>query len=287
MGKYLPATAVLGLAAGACYTAAELAVSNRLLQATDLHFSSPHLPPAFHGLTIVQLSDLHGREFGPGNGRLVQMVRDLSPDLVALTGDLADGPENLEPFLDLCQGLRPLPCYYVPGTHEQGCGRGFLQTLYGVLGQLGVTVLDGRAVSLRRGEAVIHLAGMHLPGSFYKGFPRKRPDYSPSALENALGPAEGYTVLLAHNPFYFPTYAAWGADLTLSGHVHGGMIRLPGVGGLLSPERRFFPAYDSGLYTLGDKAMAVSRGLGGARIGPRFRNRPQVLRITLEFSSLS
>jgi predicted MPP superfamily phosphohydrolase len=90
-----------------------------------------------------------------------------------------------------------------------------------------------------------------------------------------------YGILLTHNPLCFPVYARWGADLTLSGHVHGGMIRLPILGGLLSPEREFFPKYSAGIYGEDDKKLLVSRGLGSGVFGARIFNIPEIPVITL------
>lgn len=95
-----------------------------------------------------------------------------------------------------------------------------------------------------------------------------------------------YGVLLAHNPLCFDSYAKWGADLTLCGHVHGGMIRLPFAGGLLSPEREFFPKYSAGIYEHSGKKMIVSRGLGSGTFGIRILNRPEIVVITLAHSRL-
>lgn len=91
----------------------------------------------------------------------------------------------------------------------------------------------------------------------------------------------GYNILLAHNPNYFPVYARWGADLTFSGHIHGGMIRLPFVGGLLSPETLLFPKYDGGSYQIEDKTMILSRGLGRGSMGLRLFNSPEIVTVTL------
>ena len=92
---------------------------------------------------------------------------------------------------------------------------------------------------------------------------------------------QGYNILLAHNPNYFPVYARWGADLTFSGHIHGGMIRLPLVGGLLSPETLLFPKYDGGSYQIDDKTMILSRGLGRGSMGLRLFNPPEIVTVIL------
>lgn len=90
-----------------------------------------------------------------------------------------------------------------------------------------------------------------------------------------------YNILLAHNPLYFDIYAKHNVDLTLSGHVHGGMIRLPFIGGVLSPERKFFPKYNSGIYSINNKKLIVSRGMGHSKPGIRIFNMPEIVSITL------
>ncbi|WDC83435.1 hypothetical protein PL321_11895 [Caloramator sp. mosi_1] len=90
-----------------------------------------------------------------------------------------------------------------------------------------------------------------------------------------------YNILLTHNPLYFKTYSSWGADLTLCGHIHGGIIRIPFIGGFLSPERVFFPKYNAGKYEINNNILIVNRGLGNGDFGLRFNNRPEVTVITL------
>ena len=98
-------------------------------------------------------------------------------------------------------------------------------------------------------------------------------------LKDELGNCEedgAYHILLAHNPVYFKQYAAWGADLTLSGHLHGGIIRLPLIGGVITPQAKLFPRYSAGKYEIGEKWMIVSRGLGTHTIPIRFNNKPEL-----------
>ncbi|SHH94836.1 metallophosphoesterase [Clostridium grantii] len=89
-------------------------------------------------------------------------------------------------------------------------------------------------------------------------------------------------ILLVHNPKYFEKYSNWGADLIFSGHVHGGIIRLPYLGGLLSPDRRFFPKYDNGVYENNGNKMIVSRGLGNSHLNLRINNKPELIVVTLK-----
>ena len=92
-----------------------------------------------------------------------------------------------------------------------------------------------------------------------------------------------YNILLAHNPLIFEEYAKYNVNLIFSGHVHGGMIRLPIIGAILSPERKFFPKYNNGIYRVKDKIMIVSRGLGHSRPGIRIKNKPELISITLYY----
>ena len=98
-------------------------------------------------------------------------------------------------------------------------------------------------------------------------------------ITEALGVCEesdAFQILLAHNPVYFKQYAAWGADLTLSGHLHGGIIRLPLIGGVITPQAKLFPRYHAGKYQIGKKTLIVSRGLGTHTIPIRFNNKPEL-----------
>ena len=103
-------------------------------------------------------------------------------------------------------------------------------------------------------------------------------------LKRLLGkPSAGeYNILIAHNPDYFPAYAEWGADLVLSGHVHGGIMRLPLLGGVLSPALRLFPKYDGGLFQEGGSTMILGRGLGSHTIPIRIFNPGELIVVTLE-----
>ena len=116
----------------------------------------------------------------------------------------------------------------------------------------------------------VRFAGLALPSAYFRGEGRHgyrtKRICTAETLRQYLGTCEENTVLLAHDPLCFPAYAEWGAGLTLSGHVHGGIVRIPGIGGLLSPERKFFPKYDKGKFRRGDSEMIVSGGLGKLRL---------------------
>lgn len=241
------------------------------IQIERVEVLSPRLPAAFDGFTIVQISDLHNKVFGPGNRRLLDTVAAQKPDLIALTGDLISRGRDLNAVPALSMGLSAIaPTYFVTGNHEWTSGR--LWELKALLCSYGVTVLENESLVLVRGGASIVLAGAEDP----KGRGGHR---TPEMLMEALRAKHGkaYTLLLAHRNEPWESYDHCGAELILSGHAHGGVVRLPFTDGLVG-HKGFFPAHTAGLYALpGGGAHMVSRGLGGARL----LNRPHLPVIVL------
>jgi len=243
------------------------------------------LPEEFDGYKIVHLSDLHNKEFGSGNKRLVNKINKIKPDIIVITGDMLtnkrDVPNNGDVLIKLLENLNDVyPIYYVTGEHEEGLYyedrnkyqiEGTKEDYEEALSNLGVTVLNDERTTVMQEGAKINLYGLkeHLSGKIQ--------------IEERLGkPDEDQVnILLSHRPFYFNEYVKWGADLVFSGDTHGGMIRLPFIGGIISTEG-FFPEYDGGLYNKENSIMVVSRGLGNNPIPLRINNRPEVVEITLK-----
>lgn len=219
---------------------------------------------------VVFLSDLHNKQFGKNNIQLLKAIEEAEPDAVLVGGDMINGKpgEKLEGMVDLLRSLKEkYPVYYANGNHEHRIKLypgtyGDAAERYGkALSELGIEPLINCHVQLPGANLAIY--GSEIDKYYYKRFsvPEMEPDYLPGLL--GLPRREVYTILLAHNPDYFPRYAQWGADLVLSGHVHGGIIRVPFWGkGLLSPNVRFFPKYDGGIYRESGSTMILSRGLG-------------------------
>ena len=241
---------------------------------------SDRLPAAFDGLRIVHLSDLHGKQFGENNARLLEAVAGLEPDLIAITGDLIDREEQLAGVPALAAGLAAIaPTYYVTGNHEWAVRR--VSELKQALADWGVTVLTNDYVVLERAGERLVVAGADDPNG-----PADQKTAIQLRAEIAADLGEGvYTVLLSHRDSV-DDYAAWGYDLVLCGHGHGGIFRIPILDqGLLSTDRTLFPEYDGGLYELeGGTACVISRGLGSNTVPFRaFRlfNRPDLPLIIL------
>lgn len=272
-------TAVL-LVLTALLAAGFLLWGNCSLQTTETTLVSPALPPAFDGLRIVELADLHGRVFGRGSRRLLAAVRRAEPDLICIDGDLFDEHTDLAMLPPLLRGLCAIaPVYYVTGNHEWR-----VPGLRGILAQMracGVTVLQDDWRVLRRGEDALVLAGTDDPCGPAE---RKTPAELIADIRAEAGEA-AFLLLLAHRNDQLPQWSALGVQAVLAGHCHGGVVRLPFVGGLFGTDRRLFPAWDAGLYRQGETALYVSRGLGYTNVHFRLFNRPEIAVIVLRRGS--
>lgn len=272
-------TAVL-LVLTALLAAGFLLWGNCSLQTTETALVSPALPPAFDGLRIVELADLHGRVFGRGSRRLLAAVRRAEPDLICIDGDLFDEHTDLAMLPPLLRGLCAIaPVYYVTGNHEWR-----VPGLRGILAQMracGVTVLQDDWRVLRRGEDALIVAGTDDPCGPAE---RKTPAELIADIRAEAGEA-AFLLLLAHRNDQLPQWSALGVQAVLAGHCHGGVVRLPFVGGLFGTDRRLFPAWDAGLYRQGETAMYVSRGLVYTNVHFRLFNRPEVAVIVLRRGS--
>ncbi|MCI8658828.1 MAG: metallophosphoesterase [Lachnospiraceae bacterium] len=258
-----------------------------MFQIVRYNIVSGKLPEEFENFKIVHLSDLHGALYGKHNQLLVEGIVKESPHMIVMTGDMADSSAHAVPRLvDLCEQLCGLyPVYYVVGNHEQALSQKILDKLLKKLRKLGVVVLDNSWCTISHQGAGIRLYGLVTPQVYYKDRLREYKrgvSFSRENVEEALGKAPlGFNMMLAHNPLYYPAYGRWGADLVFAGHIHGGVIRIPGLGGLLSPDMTFFPKYDSGYFREYGRHLVVSRGLGNHFL-VRVMNPPEVVAVTLK-----
>ena len=251
------------------------------LQVTQAEAALSRLPEGFDGYRIVHLSDLHGHEYGEGNADLLARVAEQKPDLIVITGDVVDQESQLEMIPALAKGLAAVaPAYYVTGNHEWSLGTGTVKELKGLFSQCGVTPLSNQYEILERNGSQMVLAGVDDPN----GYADQTTPEELFAQINKKAPGL-FTLLLAHRNDRFGEYAEAGYDFVMSGHGHGGIVRLPFLGGLVGTDRRFFPDWTAGLYTLGDSTLFVSRGLGNNTVpfqGFRIFNRPELAVVTLK-----
>ena len=246
------------------------------------HTLSPaNLPESFSGFRIVQVSDLHNKDF---KGRLIRKISLLNPDIIVITGDIIDSRHtDTDIALKFAENaVNIAPVYYVTGNHESR-----LKDIYPEfresLENLGVTVLDCRSVTLEKNGDEIVLAGMN-DLTFYGSSTLNENTIVFKEMLNNLGREKGDRtgILLSHRPEIFDTYVESGFEVVLTGHAHGGQIRLPFVGGILTPNQGFFPEYDAGLYQKENTSMIISRGLGNSLFPFRIGNRPEIIVCELE-----
>ncbi len=237
--------------------------------------------------TMVFLSDLHDHQFGAGNRRLIKAIHQVNPDLVLIGGDMmvTRGKADTTVSLNLIRELvKRYPVYYGNGNHETRMRRE--RHIYGrqyqeyvkQLQRLGVMVLSDRTEYFRSDIAI---TGMDLEERFYLNF---KPDHlHAEEITEKIGTPEQnrFHILLSHSPLYFDAYKKWGADLTLAGHFHGGTIRIPFLGGLMTPQFQFFLPWCAGTFHKGDSHMIVSRGLGTHSVNIRLNNKPQLVVVKL------
>ncbi len=276
------------LAAAALLTALALVLwhGNCALTVTNCTVSSSHLPAGLDGLRIAQVSDLHGAVFGAENGDLLAALRAAQPDLIAVTGDLIDsyrtGTDD-EDWRDTAETVVRMteiaPVYYVTGNHEARLSAVY-PSLEEALRAGGVTVLRNGAATFSRSGAELCIWGVDDPSFAPTQYEAETMDGALAALGAEAGTGD-YLLLLSHRPELLEVYAAHGVDLVLTGHAHGGQIRVPGLGGLAAPNQGLLPAYTSGLYRSGGTVMAVSRGLGNSIFPLRVNNPPEVVLLTL------
>ena len=254
---------------------------NAALELNTYTISSRGLPDAFDGYRIAQVSDLHNAEFGDRNQRLLEMLREAEPDMIAITGDLIDSRKtNIAVALAFAEeAVKFAPCYYVSGNHEARVSE--YQDLKTGLEAAGVTVLDDAQVKIEVSGESITVIGVNDP-SFHADYLTSDAAVMDRKLSELSSEDAGFTILLSHRPELFDTYVAHDMDLVLTGHAHGGQFRLPLIGGLIAPNQGLFPKYDDGLYSGGNTNMIVSRGLGNSIIPFRFNNRPEVVLIELK-----
>ena len=239
---------------------------------------------------IVFLSDLHNQEYGCNNSKLLQKIKEQNPSLILVGGDMLIGKKNVSTHVAetfIIELTKIAPVYYANGNHEfrmkayeeiyEGKNKEYKEKLE----QHGVIFLENDYVELELGNKKIEIYGLEIPKETYKKFTKVA--LTLQQMEELLAKSEDdhYRILLAHNPVFMDTYEAWGADLILSGHLHGGVVRLPGIGGVISPQFKLFPKYSGELTVKDNCSIVVSKGLGTHTIPIRFLNPAEVVVLSI------
>lgn len=250
------------------------------------HISSPKLNKK---IRFVVLADLHGRSFGKDNQKLLNKIAELKPDGIMIAGDMITAKPGRD-FTNSIDFIRRLaecyPVYYGSGNHEYRMR--IYPEKYGDMSKEYENAIAGKNLirlytdSIVLEEENICVSGLEIDREFYKKW--KAPTMDGNYIKGKLGDCDKqrFQILIAHNPAYFPAYAEYGSDLVLSGHVHGGIAKLPLLGGVISPALRLFPKYDGGRFEEKSSIMILSRGLGTHTIPVRFLNPGELVEIVLE-----
>lgn len=238
---------------------------------------------------FILLSDLHNKSFGKNNERLRRAIDKEKPDAVLIAGDMytaARSEDTSGASAFVCGLAEKYPVYYANGNHEHKTRLfpedfgSMYQDYMEKLEKAGVNILVNRKVFLP--SYLMELYGVEIGREYYKKLENR--SMKKEYLEELLGKpdADRFNLLIAHNPDYFEAYAQWGADLTVSGHVHGGLMRLPVLGGVISPRLRLFPHYDGGRFEKEGKIMILGRGLGTHTLPIRVFNPGELVVIHLK-----
>lgn len=239
---------------------------------------------------IVFLSDLHNHVYGDHNEELLKSIEEEKPDCILIGGDMLVGKNGytyeaaealVKPLAQIC------PVYYANGNHEQRMKEQpdkYEQSYAKYKASLevsGIRFLENESETVSLDNEKVVVTGLEIPRECYTHF--KKTPMRGGAMEERIGKrsSDGYQILLAHNPSYMREYLEWGADLILSGHLHGGIMRIPGITGVISPNFDLFPKYSGDMYKEGNQTVIVSKGLGSHTIPIRLFNPAEIVSIEL------
>lgn len=255
---------------------------NNVLEVTHYTFSSSRVSARLDGYRIVQISDLHNKNFGRKQQHLINKIKELQPDMIVVTGDIVDSNHtNIDVAITfLEEAVNLAPCYYITGNHELWLDDTLYEKLINQIKNTGTTILDNEVVEINHNEkddtvedttdfVMIGLDDGSLLGNTLH------------ELSKDIN-TQKFVLLLAHEPQNMSFYSKENVDLILSGHAHGGQFRLPGIGGMIAPDQGLFPEYTEGLHVKNDVSMIISRGLGNSIIPLRILNQPEIVCVELK-----
>lgn len=261
-------------------------IGNDSIFVANIEYAGAKVSNELYGFKAAHISDLHNHGFGEAQSRLSGLIKKERPDIIAVTGDLIDRRRtDIGIAMDFIrEAVKTAPVYYVTGNHEIKSNAG--KELSGLLKEAGVCMLDNKCEVIKRGGSEIRLFG--LPDIASLGYETAAERAQAKQRLNQMlkhmtsGHENSLNVLLTHRPELIDLFSGCGIDVVLSGHAHGGQMRLPFIGGLYAPGQGVFPKYTSGMYHKGDMALVVSRGLGNSLFPLRIFNPPEVVILTLK-----
>lgn len=255
---------------------------NNSITISEVIIQSNKIEEEFDGYKILQVSDLHNKEFGDKQKNILKKIEKINPDIIVVTGDLIDSSKtNVEVAMDLIKGASEIaPIFYVSGNHEAWSG--VYEKLRVKLEEAGAYVLEDEKVEIVKGNSFIDLIGLEDP-DFLEPDALKYNKNSEieSKLNNLIEDNNKFKIVLSHRPELLDVYSNSEVDLVFSGHAHGWQFRLPFVGGIIAPDQGFFPKLTEGVHKKDNTTMIISRGLGNSIIPIRIFNRPELIVVTL------
>ena len=253
---------------------------NNVLQVSTYNIANSMIPKRFNGYKIIQISDFHNTDSKKLNSDLIEEIKVKKPDIIVITGDLVDSRNtNIDVAIEFVKNIKgTAPIYYVSGNHEANIDE--YELLKEKLEKEDVTILDNKVEVLEVEDSKINIIGVDDPNMSY------HPDATDALkVGNELSEINydknNFTILLSHRPELFDVYVNNSMNLVLTGHAHGGQVRIPFIGGVVAPNQGLFPKYDSGKFLKDETTMIVSRGIGNSIIPFRINNRPELVEIVL------
>lgn len=266
-----------------------LYLDNTLVKLTRYTVRSSEIPQEFDGFKIIQLSDIHGAEFGDGNLRLIDKIERTEPDAILITGDIVNNQGDDEAEAEIFDNIMTeldgvAPIYAVTGNHDE-MNDEFYSYIDKWEREHNIRWLNNETVTLTSGESSIYLSGIDDPKIWSIDERTEKVREAMASMEVS----DGYNILMFHRADMLDMFIDSQYDIVFSGHLHGGQWRIPFVGGLMSPNMEMFPEYSGGRYERGGKTFIVSCGLGNKQTFPgtgitipRIFNMAEIVEVTLE-----
>ncbi len=255
---------------------------NNSITISEFDYINSKIPEGFNGFKIAHISDLHNKQFGKNQQKILGKLKNVDPNAIVITGDLIDRRKyDFDVAMAFIEGAVDIaPVFYVSGNHEAWSGKH--STIEERLTDAGVHILDNDVVRLSIEDSSILMFGVRDP-DFQTSSYMEDTDITEMIEQFQLWSSySGFKILLSHRPELFDLYCENNMDLIFTGHAHGGQFRIPFIGGLVAPDQGLFPKYTSGSYNKNISTMFVSRGLGNSIIPIRIFNRPEIILVTLK-----
>ncbi|NLC67046.1 MAG: metallophosphoesterase [Clostridium sp.] len=253
--------------------------TNINITTTHIEIENKKIPSGFDDFKIAQVSDLHNYQWSE---KLIRKINMESPDIIAITGDLVDSSKtDFDVALQFIQDTNKIaPIYYVTGNHEAWLED--YSVLKEQLEKLNVNMMDDRSLFIEKDSNKIQILGVQDPDFVERMNSGNIQGEIVRIKTSEILNKDYFNIVLSHRPEHFEEYVKVGADLVLTGHAHGGQVRIPFFGGLVAPNQGFFPEYTEGIYNKKNTDMIVSRGLGNSIIPIRINNTPELVIIKLK-----